>query len=174
MVEPELKVILEQYRDSDDRLAFAIGKFVMEFASMEGAINRGIGELLHVSELDCQLIVGPILNVNLRLDILQSLASGKEMPSAIRGLLNSAIQRARNLNDDRNWIVHDEWAAYMDTSDQWQKIKPETKAKFRMKAKFYSPAEIMVRTKECAKVERDVAEASTAYARRRDGLPPLR
>lgn len=167
-----LKQLLEETREAEDRLALSIGKFIMRFSVMETHINHSIGVILRFpTSKVTRLVTGAIINVNLRLDILSSLANGYKMNDDLRSRFNTAITKARNLNDYRNWLVHDQWSGYQPTTGEWQKIKGETKKKFRFKHRSFSPDDIGFHSSDCYQVAADLSQLTSDYAEWRDAQP---
>jgi len=167
--------LMEQVRTAESRLAFAIGTFVMRFAMLEGAINHAIGVILRTPTMDVtKVVTAPIINVNIRLDILSSLINGYKMKKETRSQFNTEIGKSRKLNDYRNWLVHDQWGGYMPVTDHWQKIKPEVREKFRLKKQNFSPEEINKKSDDCARLIGDFYDTTRAYVSRRDKPKPSR
>jgi hypothetical protein len=155
---------------AEDRLAKSIGKFVLRFQFLEGQVNHSIAVLLRLQTMEIgELVTGPIFNVNTRLDILSSLATGLKMSGGLKRKLKNRVQAVRELNNYRNWLLHDKFGGYVPLDDAWQKMRPRTKDKFFREWKSFAPDEIDERADKCLLMAVDLSKFIKEYVVARDG-----
>lgn len=102
--------------EQQDELALSLGRFAIEFADMEDALNRTIHELLRLQEDTGHALTSAIMNVSTRLDILRSLVTQIPLQNDYQRIIQSAIDEAFEINTKRNWFLHDAWAGSMTLS----------------------------------------------------------
>jgi hypothetical protein len=96
-----------------DELALSLGRFAIEFAEMEDALNRTIHEILGLQENTGYALTSAIFNVSTRLDILESLVAQIRLLDGHQEIIQAAVDEAFKINSKRNWFLHDAWAGTM-------------------------------------------------------------
>jgi hypothetical protein len=134
------------------RLAQAIGSFAMNFAILEKQVNHSIGVLLRIPTTSMvELLTAAIRNVSTRLDILQSLVNGCKMSKRLPSDLLSSITEIRELNSDRNGLLHGNWSGYSPLTKEWPKIWPKTNQKFTRAIKLISVKSVQSCDRRCVR-----------------------
>lgn len=160
---------LDEHYAREKEFAAAIGTFVMHFVRLETHVNAVMCTFLRIPrEGLSELLVAAIRNVSTRLHILESLVNGVEMPTDLRAELRSRIKEVRDLNTDRNWLLHTRQGVYLPQEDAWQRISAQTRDRFKRKVKHFSIADVQAKTEQCWKASNAFLELTASYVAYRD------
>lgn len=147
--EEELDAIMRPHDEAEKRLAYAIGKFCLDFSVLEKHIVWAIACLLPIDNVrKMQLLLGPIVSVDTRLNIMQSIVKGRKTKPVSKEILE-IIKEIRTLTTYRNELIHGDWSGWSPNDDAFGKWYTTTRDKFKRYHKQFRPTEIVSQSEKC-------------------------
>ncbi len=146
----DIEKLVAEEKVAEERLAEAIGVFVMRFGFLERNLNWSLWCLLGLNERVGEVLTTTYRNVSAKLDLYFALTNGRRMADEVRRRLIECGEEIALLNTYRNRLLHNQFSSHQPVSDTWLKFWVETaNKKARCRHVQLNPSDIRAEAEKC-------------------------
>ena len=143
-------------------LALALGHFTIRFLQMEHALNGLIHELLALAPNTGHALTSAIHSNRVRFQILGALNSDLKRADPFRRDIERALSQADELNEYRNWLLHDRWTGSVPAGDEVWNHKKLRMRRGKWQEREFTSASVAEKAEECVAVAQRISTIQTA------------
>ena len=151
-------------------LALALGNFSIRFLQMEDALNGLIHELLALAPDTGHALTSAIHSNRVRFQILGALNNDQKQADPFRRDVETALEQAEELNEYRNWLLHDRWAGSVAINDQVWNHQKRRMRRGKWQQRDFTSESVAQKAEECVEIAQRISTIRSAlYDLRAEG-----
>lgn len=155
-----LKEMKQRGEAARNDLALALGNFAIRFLQMEDALNGLIHELLALAPDTGHALTSAIHSNRVRFQILGALNNDLKQADRFRRDIETAVEQADELNEYRNWLLHDRWAGSVAINDQAWNHQKRRMRRGKWQQRDFTSESVAQKAEECVEVAQRVSTIS--------------